>query len=731
VLADVLEPLRRLRSGGTQPDVDVPSRHRDDLQGLRAIAVLLVVFSHVGIPHLAGGFVGVDVFFVLSGFLITGLLLREAGEHHAVSLRDFYTRRAKRILPAAALTLVVTDLAAYWLLNIVRARQVITDSFWASLFGANIHFAKIGTDYFARAQPPSPVQHFWTLAVEEQFYLVWPALLAAIVFGVALTKRQRRRRNRKPFDGTAITRLLIVTGAIFFVSLALSIYQTGTRPTLAYFSTLTRAWELALGALLAIAAPKLLTATRAGVRTAAGWCGVAAIVAAAVLFTDETPFPGAAALLPTLGAAAVIFAGLGAPRGVGRILAMTPLRYIGDRSYTWYLWHWPFLAIAAQHQGQALTLQTKLLLAAAAFAASVVTYAVYENPIRHLELEPAATGVLATVSVCAVVFAGGYGLTQIHAKEDALREVATPTPIGPTEVERAAKDVALYKKLDTQLAADAALPAVEESITAARKRAAIPQPLSPSPAALLTDRYHFPGGCVTRDGQTSSTVCTLGRVGAPRKVVVIGDSHAEMWMPAIVAMATTDGWQVVPLVKDGCGPTQWGSASSGECRSWFKWAVRQANAARPYVTLVGGRYAGIYGSNGDLQANTIRGMSDLLTALRGSKNLVLIEDPPGQVEEPVDCLLHGGASLSRCTTTLTNAQAGENDNTTGRLTGFAGVRLLKTKRWFCSGNTCPMVIGHTIAYIDTNHVSLAYATALAPAFRLGFLKALKSAPATG
>ncbi len=169
-----------------------PPSHRDDIQGLRAVAVVLVVLGHAGVAFLPGGFIGVDVFFVLSGILITGLLLSDAVRRGgSVSFVHFYARRARRILPAAALTLVVTDVVAYQLLNFVRAKVVVEDSIWASLFAANIHFAQIGTDYFARGQPPSPVQHFWSLAVEEQFYLVWPALLAAALLAAA-----RRRRSR-------------------------------------------------------------------------------------------------------------------------------------------------------------------------------------------------------------------------------------------------------------------------------------------------------------------------------------------------------------------------------------------------------------------------------------------------------------------------------------------------------------------------------------------------------
>src|SRR5439155_4883168 len=208
--------------------------HRADIQGLRALAVLLVVLGHAGVPFLGGGYVGVDVFFVLSGFLITGLLLAEAERRGRVSLVGFYARRARRILPAAALTLLVTDLAASHLLNFVRARQVLSDSVWAAAFGANVHFARQGSDYFAQGQPPSPLLHFWTLSVEEQFYLVWPALLALVL----LASRLRRRP------------LLIVVAGLGLASLAWSVESTRASENAAYFSTFARAWELALGAAL-------------------------------------------------------------------------------------------------------------------------------------------------------------------------------------------------------------------------------------------------------------------------------------------------------------------------------------------------------------------------------------------------------------------------------------------------------------------------------------------------
>jgi peptidoglycan/LPS O-acetylase OafA/YrhL len=246
---------------------------------------------------MKGGFVGVDVFFVLSGFLITQLLLSGAMSRGYVSLASFYIRRGRRILPAAALTLVVTDVVALYVLNFVRAKEIAHDSIWASLFAANIRFGDQGTDYFARGQPPSPVQHFWSLAVEEQFYLFWPVVLALVLFGVSrlLPRHGDPSAILQPPARVAVKRLGVAVGLIGTLSLAWSIHDTSAHPTSAFFSTPARAWELALGAALAVAAApfgRCLARSRALM----GWFGLAGIGLAGVLFSGGTPIPGYAAL---------------------------------------------------------------------------------------------------------------------------------------------------------------------------------------------------------------------------------------------------------------------------------------------------------------------------------------------------------------------------------------------------------------------------------------------------
>jgi peptidoglycan/LPS O-acetylase OafA/YrhL len=342
---------------------------RPDIEGLRAVAVALVVLFHAGVVPLAGGYVGVDVFFVLSGFLITGLLIRERLAFDSTSLPRFYARRVRRILPAATLVLVVTLLASYQWLGFLRANTIALDGQWTALFGANLHFALEGTQYLNNLAPPSPLQHYWSLAVEEQFYLIWP-LLFLIIAGIGRGARLR-------------VKLAVALGIIITASFAWSIIQTPQDGNWAFFSPLTRAWELAIGALLAVSIPLILR-----IPTSTGpwlsWAGLGCVIGSAFLLDGNTPFPGYAASLPVLGAALAIIGGTVTPGGGAEVvLARAPLQWLGKLSYGLYLWHWPLLIVSAQATGNAVSFPQSLGLVAIAVLLSVVTYRLAENPIRR------------------------------------------------------------------------------------------------------------------------------------------------------------------------------------------------------------------------------------------------------------------------------------------------------------------------------------------------------------
>jgi peptidoglycan/LPS O-acetylase OafA/YrhL len=360
-------------------------RFRADIEGLRAVAVLLVIFNHLGFRGFRGGFIGVDVFFVISGYLITSLLAAEYEARRAagpsrgsVSILGFYLRRARRILPAALAVTVAIVVGARLLLNSLRVEQVQHDALWATLFGSNVNFIRQASNYFeAGFATSSPFRHYWSLAVEEQFYFVWPTLFLLIVGRHGLRIGGRRLGWR--------ARLGAGLMAIGIGSFVWSVLDTGTSPASAYFSTFTRAWELALGALIGVATTRA-TAISSRQALAAAWAGMAFLIAGCIVIDARSAFPGYVALLPTLGAALVIVAGLTETAPLpNKILAVAPTRFVGRISYSLYLWHWPFLVFAAAlYPHTSAKLSTRIEILALTFAVSTLSYYLIERPFRKL-----------------------------------------------------------------------------------------------------------------------------------------------------------------------------------------------------------------------------------------------------------------------------------------------------------------------------------------------------------
>lgn len=350
-----------------------PRAFRPDVQALRALAVVLVVWYHADLPGFHGGFLGVDVFFVISGFVITGVLLKERRQKGSNSLVDFYGRRIRRILPAATLVLVLTLFAVYHYLGFVAGDQNAVDAKWVAAFLANFHFASTGTQYLNSRLPPSAYQQYWSLAVEEQFYLVWPLVFLTVT---AILPRTPSR-----------TKLLVALVVIMAVSIYWCIVETSRNEVWAFFSPLTRAWELALGALLAVLMPVLRDRARR-LGSALAILGVLVILASAWTIGPSTPWPGSAALVPVFATGVVIAGGtMRQSSGFGVVANLIPLQWLGNISYSLYLVHWPILIIAEQYSiNGTLPLHSQLVLVAFSLAVSAVIYYAVENPIRRSRL---------------------------------------------------------------------------------------------------------------------------------------------------------------------------------------------------------------------------------------------------------------------------------------------------------------------------------------------------------
>jgi peptidoglycan/LPS O-acetylase OafA/YrhL len=665
---------------------DRPQRYRADVQGLRAVAVGLVVLDHAKVRFLGGGFVGVDVFFVISGFLITGLLLDDTATRRHLSFGTFYARRALRILPAATVVIVATDVASVLIMNFVHARAVLTDSVWSAFFAANIHFAREGTNYFTPAGPVSPLQHLWSLAVEEQFYVVWPAILALTIFGLGAVGWRRHTSDATEPFALPRRRVAIVLVAIFGVSLYLSIRGTATNATAAYFSTPDRAWELAAGALLAVNQP-WLAKLAASLRAVLSWLGVAAIGVAAVAYGTSTAFPGDAALLPVLGSCAVLVGGLGAPRfGANRLLALRPMQFVGNISYSLYLWHWPLLVLAWDYFGFTFTVWQNLEVVAAAIALSTVSYYFLENPIRHwrsarasprraLVLWPVAlTSVLACV--LALQPSDPYG----------VGAVTGPPPGGAATAVRSAVDAGLANE-------------------------AIPTTLSPDIADAATD-FKSIGAC-SAFGHVTSRLCEMGDPHGKDLVVVFGNSHSSMWIPAMRIIARRAHWRFIPVVKEACGYSDYVASGHSECAEWYRWALLQIRALHPEVLVLGNYVHGAWAV----------ALPTITTAMKQLvPRVILMTDAPGISRIPADCLLQHGATQGTCLwpQTLHSRSALPVLEAIGR---DEHVQVVDDIPWFCWHRLCPSVIDATIPYADTAHITEAYseflATDLGRALHLG------------
>jgi peptidoglycan/LPS O-acetylase OafA/YrhL len=389
-VADGVEPAAGARRAPIRPDI----------QGMRAIAVMLVILWHASVPGLSGGFIGVDVFFVISGYVITDLLRRQDPRYFAQNLRNFYARRIRRIVPAATVVLVVTTIAAYIALGGNMDPQLLGDVRWSSLFFANVRFISTATPYNIPGIEPSLVSHFWSLAVEEQFYLVWPLVVFSIGFLIPL-------RHRK-----ATLAAVLAIGVI--ASSWWSIHETGINPVNSFYSPFTRFWELALGALVSLA-PVAWSIRSAMLNAATGAAALVGIAVCAFVVTYPSAWPGALAWWPCSCAAVLLFTGRhGTPYGPTAWLSWSPATYIGDISYSLYLWHYLWLALPLQFVDPPDSAGIRILEVAGAVICAAISYHFLENPIRRskrLERDPASVFLLLAVCVAltwAATFVVGY-----------------------------------------------------------------------------------------------------------------------------------------------------------------------------------------------------------------------------------------------------------------------------------------------------------------------------------
>jgi peptidoglycan/LPS O-acetylase OafA/YrhL len=680
-------------------------RQRRDLQGLRAVAIVVVIANHLtGFP--ASGYVGVDVFFVLSGFLITGLLIRAHDTTGHLSLASFYRRRARRILPAAVVVLVVTTALSSALFLSQRALSVLTDATSALAFVANWRFLALGTDYLTRSASASPLQNFWSLAVEEQFYLIWPLLLL-LVLGLAARRR---------------TLPLVVLGVIVLVSLAWSIVESRIDPAAAYFDTFTRIWELGAGGLLALGASRFVGIPRP-VRTIVSYVGLATIIVSVIVPTPVGDTPAPFGLLPVVATLLVISAGIGTEPDRQYVLANPVSGYLGNISYSLYLWHFPiivFLAVVVPPTSRAfvpLAIVASLVLAHA-------TYSLVENPLRSSPLferfssvsdrrsrvaawaTSFGPGVRRALPVCFVlvlVCVGALGGVVVVEHSEALsaarERTASSAPEGKTATQRLASDL-------TTAAAATTWPRLS------------PSPESADTAGIPLEEKD---GCQLTDVD-DATSCSFGDPRDPA-IVVVGDSLGVALLPTIRA-AYGAHYYIRGITMSDCAlidiNVNFDSAALGnECLATRAAAVRAVRALHPRAVFVTENYEWLgrlqSGATGRAaQAEWARAAASTAAKLAPlTRHLVFVTPPPsGTAIADCDTAISTPAScLYPIPPQWTEGEAAERSLVRGN------VSLLNTIGWYCDpAHTCPIFAEGITIKRDGAHPTRQWSVRLAPLF---------------
>ncbi len=710
---------------------------RPDVEGLRGVAVLIVVLFHANLASLTGGFIGVDVFFVISGFLITGLLVREQGRSGTISLSAFYARRVRRLLPAAMVALVITLVAAMNLIGPLDRPAVANDGAAAALSVANIRFAMSAGDYFASVSAPSPFLHFWSLGVEEQFYLVWPALILLVTRGAG---------------AMAVRRIGIALALVVAVAFAANLFLTDAAANWAFYSLPTRAWQLGLGGLLAIGAPRITRALGPAVPVAA-WAGLASIVAASILYDSTLPYPGVASVLPTVATIALLAAGMD-PRGPGRLLAVEPVRLLGRLSYSLYLWHWPVLVLGPLAIGANPDAITSVALVGISLVAAYVSYRFVETPFRHgpplVRSIPARTvtvgiaGVLAVVMVCsafswrtesfgssetvAAAEIGGFG--EVDGTTGEAEEAwvdATPVP-----VDEAGNAIMVNDDPGTAAgghrtdAPSGTLPPAEAPTAAPTKAppgpVALARNVTPSLARARGDEERLRAdGCLEFERVTEPGQCVYGLKTSEVTVALVGDSHAAQWFPTLERVAKHEGWKMVVFTKVSCPFVDFPMKNIAlkreyrECEAWNANVVARLRSLKPDLTLISMSRTATHPVRSSDNSATARGeaLARYIAQISGRVG-VIVDTPYAGVDVP-GCLSTHTGDIRACAIDRGTAFAGAMGKAEKTAARISGATLVDLTGSVCpSTGSCPVVVANHIVYRDIDHLTRTFAASLAP-----------------
>ena len=715
-MLNVLAPVRAAPAGAAR--AEGRSGFRPDVEGLRAFAVLSVLVYHLHPGWLPGGFAGVDVFFVISGFLITTHLTGEATRTGSVSLVRFFGRRILRLLPASTLVVVVAAVASFVMAPRFVWRQFGLDSMAAGSYSLNWALAARSVDYLAEDTLPSPVQHYWSLSVEEQFYLVWPLVLLATLALV-------RRRAFPPLRAMALGAGVIAVGSFGAAVLAVRAGQPS-----AYFTTTTRLWELALGALLAFLVPWLRGRLPGRVRTGLAAVAVVGLVASVVVLTGRG-WPAWPALLPTLSAALLVLAG-DEPTPLARVVGHPVLAWVGGLSYSLYLWHWAVITLAHQ-RWSTFDLPQTAFLAATSFVLAWLSQRLVEDPLRFspwFRARRSRPFVLA--AACLVLSVGAGGALVLAGPSRSLVAPAGAHPLGAA---------VLPDHVDLR----------EHQAWSEGVRWVLPAPqdaLADVPAAYDDD-------CQQGVTDDEAVPCSYGATGSARSVVLVGDSKAVQWLPALDAWGRQHDVRVVLMGKSSCPladtVVDLDGAPYRSCRAWQASALQQIEALHPELVVTSQVRQGASTSVGPpAQAGEL--MSEALVRtwrglIAAGVPVVVVGDTPQVGRDVYACVAENPDRLDSCAydraaavarsalpsqeaaTAMLGGVTLDASGVTTRTGPNSRLTLLDLNDAVCpDADRCPPVVGNVLVYRSGSHITKTYVTSLEPRLDRLLGQALQSRP---
>ncbi|WP_067608759.1 acyltransferase family protein [Nocardiopsis listeri] len=649
--------------------------HRPEIDGLRAIAVLLVATYHVWFGRVSGG---VDVFLLLTGFLITGSLVRAAGRGR-IRYGAFLARLATRLVPTAVLVIGATLVATRSLLPQTRWRDTVAEGVASALYHENWHLALGSVDYLARDDGTSLLQHFWSLSIQGQFYLLWPPLIG-LAFWWSIRWGTSPRRG-----------LAVALGAVFTVSLAYSVHITRTDQTWAYFDTGARLWEFALGGLLALFLPYLKPAKN--LRILLGWSGLAALVLCGVLLQVSTVFPGYAALWPTLAAAAVVVAGTTDSRwGADRLLTPRPVRYLGSISYALYLWHWPILVFYLEFTGR--TLASPLggaVVLAVSVALAAVTTPLADRVTNYARASRVRGPALVLACLLPLLLATTVWTTRMDAEQRRLEELLA----------------------DPQRYPGAAAIGAEHG--------EYPDPVHPPPASAAQDTpLTYEEGCNQTIAGTEVIVCEYGPEDADRTIALVGGSHTAHWFPALEIIAEQQNWRLLNIVKGAClftdAPQLYKGEPYTECAEWNQGVMVELADLRPDTVFTTGTTTSLDTTAGFGEEVLVEGYVDRWRELEAlGIEVVAVRDTPRLGFDAPECL--ATASPEECTAPTTDSMTEASPFEDADLDLPNNVVTLDLTDLICEPDLCHAVVGNVLVFWDAGHISATYMRTLAPELR--------------